>query len=159
MHYWIDGYNLLFYLPKIPGSFEEKRRFLILQIEKLVEKLSLSVTIVFDASDPVQNYDTRTHLRSLEIIYTHPRKSADDAILEAVELHKNPSQICVVTSDKGLSIKAKALGAEILPLSEFLLFLQKKEKKKNSSKSFSFQDSPREIERLLKIFSHPPKDI
>jgi hypothetical protein len=65
----------------------------------------------------------------------------------------------VVTSDKGLSIKAKALGAEILPLSEFLLFLQKKEKKKNSSKSFSFQDSPREIERLLKIFSHPPKDI
>ena len=120
MHYWIDGYNLLFHLPKTSGSFEEKRRFLICEIEKQVEKLSLTVTIVFDASDPAQNHDTRTHLHSLEIIYTHPKKSADDAILEAVELSKSPSQLCVVTSDKGLSTKAKALGAKTLPLSDFI---------------------------------------
>lgn len=159
MHYWIDGYNLLFYLPKTLGSFEEKRRFLITQIEKQVELLSLSVTIVFDASDPAQNHDTRMHLHSLEIIYTHPGKSADDAILEAVELSKTPSQISVVTSDKGLSTKAKALGAKILPLSEFFLFLQKKQKRKTSTKSFSFKDSPWEIERLLKIFSKPPEEL
>lgn len=159
MHYWIDGYNLLFFLPKTPGSFEEKRRFLVSQIEKQVERLSLIVTIVFDASDPSQNHNTRTHLRSLEIVYTHPKKSADDSILEAVELSQTPSQICVVTSDKGLSSKAKALGAQILPLSEFLLFLQKRHKKKIQSKDFHFQDSPREIERLLEIFSKPSKDI
>ncbi len=159
MQYWIDGYNLLFYLPKIPGSFQERRRFLISLIEKQAEKLSLRITIVFDASDPSQDQDTRAHLQTLEIIYTHPKKSADDAILEALEFSKSPSQICVVTSDNGLSKKALAMGAKIFTISDFLLFLQKKHKRKNAYNNFSFQESPREIERLLKIFSIPPEDF
>jgi predicted RNA-binding protein with PIN domain len=128
-------------------------------IEMQAEKLSLRVTVFFDASDPLQDHDSRTHLRNLEIIYTHPKKSADDAIVEALEIHKSPSQICVVTSDKGLSKKANSLGAKILSISDFLLFLQKKHKRNNSSTDISVQDSPREIERLLKIFSIPPEDF
>jgi predicted RNA-binding protein with PIN domain len=74
MHYWIDGYNLLFHLPKSRGSFEEKRRFLISQINKYVKQLSLHATVVFDASDPMQSADTRSHYDSLELIYTIPKK-------------------------------------------------------------------------------------
>src|SRR3989339_1253050 len=148
MHYWIDGYNLLFRLPKSKGSFEEKRRILILQINEQVKNLSLSATIVFDASDPSQNYDTRSHYDSLEIIYTHPKKSADDSILEAVELSKQRSRHCVVSSDKGLLLKAKALGSEILSLSDFLLFLQKKQLKCTAAlQSDEFRESPREMAR------------
>lgn len=156
MHYWIDGYNLLFRLPKSKGSFEEKRRILISQINLQAKTLSLSATIVFDASDPSQKYDTRGHYDSIEIIYTHPKKSADDAILEAVEISRKRADQCVVTSDKGLGLKAKALGAQILSLSDFLNFLQKKHFKCTAAlQDREFKDSPREIERLLRIFSEP----
>ena len=155
MHYWIDGYNLLFHLPKTEDSFEEKRRILIFKINEQIKKFSLTATVVFDASDPSQNFDTRSHYDSLEIIYTHPKKSADDAILEAIELSKNPSLLCVVSSDKGLCLKAKALGSNTLSLPEFLHFLSKKHKRKTSNVHMEYQDSPQEIARLLKIFSNP----
>ena len=158
MHYWIDGYNLLFYLPKTNGSFEEKRRVLIAQINEQVKNLSLIATIVFDASDPTQKHDSRSHYDCLEIIYTHSKKSADDAILEAVELSKRRSNLCVVSSDKGLSSKAKALGSEVLSLSDFLHFLFKRHKRSLLKEESDYQDSPREIERLLKIFSNPRKE-
>ncbi len=158
MHYWIDGYNLLFYLPKTNGSFEEKRRILIAQINDQVKNLSLVATVVFDASDPAQKYDTRSHYDCLEIIYTHCKKSADDAILEAVELSKKRSNLCVVSSDKGLSSKAKALGSQTLSLSDFLHFLFKRHSRVSLRQETDYQDSPREIERLLKIFSTPRKE-
>ncbi len=158
MHYWIDGYNLLFHLPKNKGSFEEKRRILISQINEQAKNLSLQITIVFDASDPDQKHDTRSHFDDLELIYTHRKKSADDAILEAVEHSRNPALLCAVSSDKGVTSKARALGAQILSLPEFLAFLFKKQKKKQFNQASDFQDSPREIARLLKIFSEPPKD-
>ena len=158
MHYWIDGYNLLFYLPKTNGSFEEKRRVLISQINEQAKLLSLQSTIVFDASDPSQKHDSRSHYDCLEIVYTHAKKSADDAILEAVEFSRNRANLCVVSSDKGLSLKAQALGAQILSLPEFLFFLFKKHKKKAFNQISEYQDSPKEIERLLKIFSKGPRE-
>lgn len=167
MHYWIDGYNLLFYLPKerlSKSSFEDKRRALILEINRQALDLSLTITIVFDASDPMATYDSKSHYKSLEIIYTHPRKTADEAILEAVRLHKRPQELCVVTSDKDLSSKALYLGAITLSLPEFLHFLSKKQHvktRKNHNSDLEFKESAQEFERLLKLFSReiPPNSL
>jgi predicted RNA-binding protein with PIN domain len=159
MHYWIDGYNLLFYLPQLglsKVSFEEKRRALILEIHQQAKDLSIQMTLVFDASDEGEQYDSRSHLGSLEIIYTHPGKSADEAILEAVGLSKTPSNLSVITSDKELASKASYLGANVLSLPRFLEFLFKKRRQKNRlerDSSKDFQDSPQEIQRLLQLFS------
>jgi predicted RNA-binding protein with PIN domain len=157
MHYWIDGYNLLFRFSKASGSFEDKRRSLIFSINEQIKTLSLTATLVFDASDPLQPLDRRTHYDSLEIIYTPFQKSADDVILEAVEISSQPSNLCVVSSDKPLCAKARALGASTLSLSEFLFFLSKRGKRKKIERC-DFQDSPQEIARLLKIFTekNPP---
>jgi predicted RNA-binding protein with PIN domain len=158
MQYWIDGYNLLFYLPKNKGSFEDKRRILISQINEQAKTLSLEITIFFDASDHNQKHNTRSHYESLELIYTHGKQSADDAILEAVEISKNAALLCVVSSDKGVTLRAKAMGAQVLTLPEFLKFLFKKQKKQRERNVQDFQDSPKEMARLLKIFSNPPNE-
>jgi len=158
MQYWIDGYNLLFHLPKNKGSFEEKRRILIAQINEQAKSLSLQITIFFDASDHTQEHDTRSHFDSLELIYTHAKTTADDSIVEAVEHCRNPALLCVVSSDKGVTSRSKALGAQILSLPDFLFFLFKKQKKLKLRETSDFQDSPREMARLLKIFSESPKE-
>jgi predicted RNA-binding protein with PIN domain len=150
MHYWIDGYNLLFSLPKgthQKESFEARRKALISEINRQAEELALKITLVFDGTSDSPEY--LSHYKSLELLYT--RQSADEAILERVRMSKFPQEICVVTSDKELFSKAKELGALTLSLKNFLSLLSKKHKKPSDPKEF--QDSPQEIQRLLKLFT------
>jgi predicted RNA-binding protein with PIN domain len=151
MRYWIDGYNLLFKLPALKGSLEEKRRALIIELNRQAKHLNLQITVVFDAADPHRSLDLISHYDALEIIYTTSRSTADESILHAIETTKNPINLCIVTSDKDLAHKAKNLGAQTLSLADFLKRLAKKQKNKRAKPPVS-QDSPRQIERLTKIF-------
>ncbi|MES2199491.1 MAG: NYN domain-containing protein [Chlamydiota bacterium] len=153
MQYWIDGYNLLFRIPHLQGSLEEKRKQLILDLNDLAKKSKLSFVLVFDANDKDRSLDSRSNYDALEIIYTTSKKTADEAILERVEAVRHPATVCVVSSDKGLTSQVRALGAQVLSLSEFCLFLDKKRMKKQNLRIGSeCQDSPKEMDRLLKIF-------
>lgn len=158
MQYWIDGYNLLFRIPHLQGSLEEKRSQLILHLNSLAKKSDLSFVLVFDANDKERSLDRRTHYDALEIIYTTSKKTADEAILERVEAVRHPATVCVVSSDKGLTSQVRALGAQVLSLSEFCLFLDKKRfKKLNVGSQTECKDSPKEMDRLLKIFEEKYK--
>lgn len=153
MQYWIDGYNLLFKIPRLHGTLEEKRRQLILDLNDLAKKAQLSFVLVFDANDKDRSLDSRSNYDALEIIYTTSKKTADEAILERVEAVRHPATVCVVSSDKGLTSQVKALGAQVLSLSEFCLFLDKKRLQKQKGRSSTeCQESPKETARLLKIF-------
>ena len=151
MRYWVDGYNLLFRLPLSKESLQTKRERIIYELNEKSSELHLEITLVFDAFDRDRNLDSRSHYDFLEIIYTTSKETADESILESIEHIKNPSTICVVTSDKGLSRKAKNLGANAISLKEFFTLLEKKTKKKERPTP-AFQESPKEIERLRKIF-------
>lgn len=157
MHYWIDGYNLLFKLPDLKGSLEEKRRALIIELNRQAKHLLLQITVVFDATDPTRPLDFLSHYDAIEIIYTTSRSTADESILQTVEQARNPLDLCIVTSDKDLSHKAKNLGAQTLSLANFLKRIAKKQKNKRTSPTVS-QDSPKQIDRLTKIFEQRLKE-
>lgn len=151
MQYWIDGYNLLFKMPSLEGSLEEKRRQLILDLNAYSKKLHLSFILVFDAKTKGAPLALRSHYDSLEILYATGSKTADEAILEEIELLGIGSRACVVTSDRGLAYQARALGTSTMSLLEFVQFLTKKQKRR-SLPLVESKDSPKEIERLCKIF-------
>ena len=121
MHYWIDGYNLLFQLPSSKGSFEIKRQKLILDLNSQAKSLSIQTTVVFDSSEKDRDLNTRSHYEALEIIYTSSKKTADDFILDSVEFSSHPEEMCIVTSDKDLARKSRALRANTLSLEGFLI--------------------------------------
>lgn len=153
MQYWIDGYNLLFRITHLQGSLEEKRSQLISELNSLSKKSGLVFVLVFDANDKSRSLDSRSHYDALEIIYTTSKKTADEAILERMEGVRHPATVCVVSSDKGLTSQVRALGGQVLSLSEFCLFLNKKRLKKQNLKVQSeCKESPIEIDRLQKIF-------
>ncbi len=158
MRYWIDGYNLLFRLPLTKESLENKRKRVILDLNEQAELLGLEITVIFDAADQTRSLDRRSHYYALEIIYSTSKQTADESILDSVECSFHPEKICVVTSDKDLSRKAKALRANTLSLKEFFLFIAKKQKKKKAASHIECADSPKEIERLLKIFEKKLED-
>ena len=154
MHYWIDGYNLLFRLSTVKGTLEKKRQDLILELNEQAKTLNLQTTVVFDSSDKGRVLDTRSHYDALEIIYTTSKKTADDSILDSVEFSSYPEDICVVTCDKDLARKAKALKANTLSLEDFFKLLTKRQNKKQRELESSLEcvESPRELSRLLSIF-------
>ncbi len=162
MQYWIDGYNLLFRLTHLKGSLEEKRTKLILELNAFAKASDLSFTLLFDAAHREESLAGRSHYDALEIIYTSSQKTADAYIVEKLESVRRPSDVCVVSSDKGLTSQVRAIGGQTLSLSEFCLFLSKKRVKKRAVGLLECSDSPREIERLRKIFEDKlrnPKDF
>lgn len=125
MQYLIDGYNLLFkcsWARQAP-SLEEARTSLIKELDYHGAILNVPIIIVFDA--PLQSDDLkRGHFHSLEIIFTAKGQTADDYIHDYVAC--NSQKIVVITSDKTVARKVKALGAHAETAHDFLQHLRKK---------------------------------
>lgn len=143
MHYFVDGYNLLFYLKK-EGDLQENRNFIMAILKKISLRLKATMTIVFDGKE-----ENISHVQNIKIVFTEKGESADDFILKQLELSKNIKNETVVTSDKSLTRLSRSLGAKTLSIYSFLQFISSK---KSPTKEYSFEDSQENIERLLKIF-------
>lgn len=154
MHYFIDGYNLIFRLPfkKIP--LQKKRDEVLSALNELIEDQGLDVCIVFDSAQRREG-SIRGHFASLEVVYTDESQSADDYIYEALTFCRgNLIHETVVTSDRELAVRCKVLGARTQTIEGFLaaLFKKKKKKKKSAQTQKVIADSSMNIERLLAIF-------
>lgn len=160
MHYYVDGYNLLFRLAPKKNSLDLNRSAVISSLNRIASQLHLRITLVFDATQQKERLGVaRGNYDAIEIVYTE-NKNADNYILEEVENATAPSQITIVTSDRELAGRAKQLGAQTLSISEFVNWLlRKKNKKKTASSPKVIQDSPSNIERLLKIFEERFKNF
>lgn len=129
MHYYIDGYNLLFRILKTGDNLRKQREELTIDIEKKVNLLELEATLVFDSHyQPDEN--TKSHLHSLEIIFTAKGESADEFILQELKESSNPSQYTVVTSDKKLASLCRLRLAKTENIDEFLAWINKRYKNK-----------------------------
>lgn len=149
MHFWIDGYNLLFYVAKGKMTLQQKREILLTTLSAF----SLNMTIVFDSASGDLG-SGRGYFRDLKIIYTKEGQTADQYICDEISNTFTPKQETVVTSDRELSERCKLLGAKVQNIPSFLeqLAKKKRKKKRKADKNIDFRDSEQEIERLLKIF-------
>ncbi len=122
MHYYIDGYNLLFRVVDAVENLQTEREAVLAELGKRAQAIDLSATIVFDAHHqpgPV----SRGHYKNLEIVYTSEKESADEYIHRAVLRIKNARFITVVTSDKKLAWLCRVHGANTQSISAFLKWL------------------------------------
>lgn len=123
-HYYVDGYNLLFYLHDDPDSDLESQRDDVLElINSRAALLNLSITVVFDAgAAPVTH---RYSHRDIEVAFADSSTNADEWIHEHVEHSANPKAVTVVTNDKRLGKDCKYLGAKVQSISAWMRWLDK----------------------------------
>ncbi len=129
MHYFIDGYNLLFKeaWARTAPTLEEARKKLIVELDTLASIVHLNITVVFDA--PFQSDDIkRGHFQSLEIIFTARGQTADDYLIDCAD--SNGKNAVIVTSDRSLAYKVKASGSKVESVHDFLVHLRKKSRNK-----------------------------
>lgn len=147
MHYLIDAYNLLFLAMGKQGTLENKRQKLIEELNEIVLKRQLHVTLIFDGAEE----HLRGHYDAIEIVYTPQRQTADEYILDEVMHTNHPAQMTVVSNDRELIGRSRQHGAKTMTLSQFINYLAKKKIKQKKS-VLPFRESDPEIARLLAIF-------
>lgn len=87
----------------------------------------------------------------MEVAFAPQGQTADQYIIEQIELAKNKKTIVVVTNDRNLKNHVSFVGAETMSIHAFLQWLMKRKAKKKSKK-LVIKESPAQIERLVKIF-------
>lgn len=129
MHYFIDGYNLLFRIKKAKDDLASQRESFIQELNQKVSLVKIDVSLVFDA--PFQIGDRRrSHFDALEILFTAEGETADDYILEEIKNSLSPQQETVVTSDKKLAWYARRCSAHTESVEDFMSWLNRAYKNK-----------------------------
>lgn len=129
MHYYIDGYNLLFRILKAGDEIRKQREELICDLEKKIDILELNATLVFD-SHYQEDDNTRSHFKSLAIVFTATGETADEYILQELKESRSPAQQMVITSDKRLAQQCKLRLGNTQSVDEFLKWLNQRYKNK-----------------------------
>lgn len=124
MHYIIDGYNLLFRMFNSEADLKTQRLQFIEDINHKACTACLNISIVFDAAFQV-GQSTRSHFNHIEILFTSIGESADDFILNMLQLNPLPKRETVVTSDNRLAWHARRLGAKTQSVEAFSMWLAK----------------------------------
>ncbi|MES2345814.1 MAG: NYN domain-containing protein [Chlamydiota bacterium] len=149
MHYFVDGYNLLFRLSKDEKkSLQTKREILLATLASF----NLNLSIVFDSVLERHGIEERGHWQNIEIIYTELGQSADAYIKQQLMDSNTPRQETVITSDRELARICKHLGAHVQSIETFIEKIAKRKLKSRKPKLHPFKESDKEIARLLKIF-------
>lgn len=129
MHYFIDGYNLMFRILRAGDDLQSQREKIIHDLHEKIQLLDLDVTLVFDAQYQYGD-ETRSHLHPLEICFTREGETADDYIIGALKAAPNHRQETVITSDNKLAWRARRHLAKTESIEEFMSWLNKRYRNK-----------------------------
>ena len=122
-HLLVDGYNV----SKAPGGYGEldldkQRDRVIAEVGKLARRYPIKATIVFDGSDVPPGVARRAR-GPVAVEYSRPDEIADDHLIAKLEtLSKHP--VIVVTNDRELQGRARALGATIATSNQLLALVR-----------------------------------
>jgi predicted RNA-binding protein with PIN domain len=158
LHYFIDGYNLLFSL--MPGDrvdLQAERKQLLEHLQEKVALAGLNVTVVFDARTEL--LWRRQHIGELEIVFTDQSICADRWILQKLERVRTPATYEVVSNDRELLRRSRWAGARTQSVAAWMKWLTKKAHKRTppptiikKERGVLLTPEERENERWLRLF-------
>lgn len=155
MHYYVDGYNLLFRSSSGVTELRKQRDMIISELVDQVVLLQLDITLVFDSSRIGES--TRGHFGPLEVVYTALGDSADTYIIDELQSLRERCQETVVTSDKTLAEHARRLGAKAMSIESFLLWIRARSRNKRRKKAPILRDLPTRSAAIQKAVPLPPR--
>lgn len=123
--YYIDGYNLLHQVPEYKSlaarDLEAARNAVVRAASLLLSSGADRVVVVFDGrGDKRPGKKTEPGPEGVEVLYSSDKESADTVIERFVYIHKDRSQVTVVTGDSTIRSFCMGLGALVLRPDHFL---------------------------------------
>jgi hypothetical protein len=112
--YFLDGNNLVGAARRTPRPSEEDRAALVRELCDRLRRTRARAVLFFDGPSP----GGASSLGSLSLRYSGG-DPADDRIVAEVGRSRSPSEVVVVTGDRGLSRRAKDAGARVMTPADF----------------------------------------
>jgi predicted RNA-binding protein with PIN domain len=161
----IDGYNFIFKIPRLEtvvdsASIEKAREELLslLSRYKLISRQEF--TVVFDGRGQKESEaglsPAPSEHQGIKVIFSKTG-TADEDIISLLQVHPNPKEVTIVTSDNGILKAARSRGCHVSPPEEFYKKITRTLKKERftSTKepSSKFQElQEHEVKYWLKYF-------
>lgn len=116
----IDGYNVS--LNSFSNlSLELQRERTINCAANIESRFSTNCAVIFDG----ESSSTRASMRSkVHVVFSPADKTADDVIIERIQVTPSDRPIVLVTNDQNLKRRAKGLGCETISTNSFVQFSQ-----------------------------------
>lgn len=123
MNIVIDGYNMIKQVLKKTRITEAERTTLLVNLDAYARKKQHTIHIIFDSGP----YDrpTTEKFRSLTVVYSGERQSADDIIKTYIEEKVLPAML-IVTTDRNLNAFAYQHGVASIDSIDFYGFMKQK---------------------------------
>jgi len=145
----IDGYNVIKLDPSgklSAGTLETQRARLIKLMLENNPCGKNKVAVVFDGPKDMSNWvfqESEFTNCGIEIYFSRDGQSADDRIVKLVSESNSPSNIIVVTNDKGIKKRLAGTGSAVQSADEFFkkLFLKTEVKPAISQENFGAQET------------------
>jgi len=142
----IDGCNLAY---KAYGASGDKEiAALIARLRDYYGRKTIAVTIVFDSSAGEDVSHILPHIK------IYQSSSADEYIAQLVKRSRRPKTLIVVTDDRALANRVKALGANLIRSTDFLAhwkgWIRHESAPPDNEKPSS--ETPDDLERYLKLW-------
>ena len=126
IHYVLDGYNVIQSGPDellVKGTLQRKRDFLLELLKGLLARAAGTnkITVVFDGPESapfLSSGISSSCCSGISVVFSEG-KTADERIEELVLTNAKPSEITVVTNDKGIRRLLGASGAKFMGVDDF----------------------------------------
>ncbi len=123
MNIVIDGYNMIKQALKKTTITESERSSILIRLDSYARRKQHTVHIIFDGGP----YDrpTKERFRSLTIVYSGRKQSADDVIKTYIEEKVLPGML-IVTTDRNLNAFAYSHSVASIDSIDFYAFMNEK---------------------------------
>jgi len=156
MQYLIDGHNLIGKIPDLSLKDPDDEHKLICRLHVFAQRIRKPVAVVFD---PGSNYvpPHRQSYSDVKASYARRGQTADQLIIDRVRKARNPREVMVVTSDRELAGRVRALGARIISSEEFVGIMQPADSSREADEVVAEERadihlSPNEVDEWLDLF-------
>ena len=106
-HVIIDGNNLMYAMHAHAPLPNVGRETMVRVIDRWAQRRGANVTLVFDGPEPGAALRRQMTGVRVSVHFSAP-KTADDVIVEMVHELRDPSDVCVVTSDTAIRYEARS---------------------------------------------------
>jgi predicted RNA-binding protein with PIN domain len=158
VYYLIDGYNFLFSLVDSKQPLASQRQKTILFLKKQFARLHLSGSVIFDGSRRQGEESGLSYPSPLEIVYTPKGQTADEYIIEKIDVPHKTRLFTVVTNDRGLIVHCHSFRTKTLSNHDFMKWLIKKSESRKKVSKVARIETQYKMGRLLKAFEERLKE-
>ncbi len=151
MPWIVDGNNLLAQIPGGSMNDPADRRRLASALSRFCDARRATMSLFFDGA-PLEGWRGTSWLGSLRVLHSGSGRTADDAILDEVAAAKRPADLTVVTSDRALADRCRAMGARVSGVRELRSMLSEAEDRAADGADKPERPDPAEVDYFMELF-------